>query len=577
MLKNLFRIFEILKKREKITFFIISFFTVLATLLEMISLGSIPIYVSFILEPDKISNYLSSFKSLVFINEFSKEDILVFLSVTLVFIFILKSLFLAFFHYFNGLFLRKLNSRISKEIYNNYLYSDYLFYTTKTSAEFTRNIAEVSRFVGLIGHYIRLNLELLILFFIILATIKIDPFITIIALFIFGLFSLIYLGFIKNWLTSAGKNMQSFTKFQINLINQTFSAIKEIKINLKENYLFDLFSKNILKINRIVLITDLLRRFPKLILEVTAVIFVVLISLYFIIFKSSNAELISVLSYIAVATIRLVPAFTGITAATSSIKYMEPSINIIQSETMLVKNLKLESIKNSEAIKVNKNLFSLNEIKINKLNFSYNENLKIIDNLDLVVKKNQKIGIVGLSGMGKTTLFNLMLGLIKANQGDIFYEKFNIKEDRYKIYNSIGYVPQDTILFNDTFKNNITFDEKDINYQKLKKICEIVKIEDFILNLKDGLDTKLGERGINISGGQKQRIGLARVLYKDPSILFLDESTSSLDLDTENDILKNLFLYCKEKIIVFISHRSETLRYCDIVYKLKNGKLIKND
>ena len=577
MLKNLFRIFKILKKREKITFFIISFFTVLATLLEMISLGSIPIYVSFILEPDKISNYFSNFKSLVFINEFSTEDILVFLSVTLVFIFILKSLFLAFFHYFNGLFLRKLNSRISREIYNNYLYSDYLFYTTKTSAEFTRNIAEVSRFVGLIGHYIRLNLELLILFFIILVTIKIDPFITIIALFIFGLFSLIYLGFIKNWLTSAGKNMQSFTKFQINLINQTFSAIKEIKINLKENYLFDLFSKNIFKINKIVLITDLLRRFPKLILEVTAVIFVVLISLYFIIFKSSNAELISVLSYIAVATIRLVPAFTGITAATSSIKYMEPSINIIQSETMLVKNLKFESIKNSESIKINKNLFSLNEIKINKLNFSYNENLKIIDNLDLVVKKNQKIGIVGLSGMGKTTLFNLMLGLIKANQGDIFYEKFNINEDRYKIYNSIGYVPQDTILFNDSFKNNITFGEKEINYQKLKKICEIVKIDDFILNLKDGLDTKLGERGINISGGQKQRIGLARALYKDPSILFLDESTSSLDLETENDILKNLFLYCKEKIIVFISHRSETLKYCDIVYKLKNGKLIKND
>ena len=125
-------------------------------------------------------------------------------------------MFLAFFHYFNGLFLRKLNSRISREIYNNYLYSDYLFYTTKTSAEFTRNIAEVSRFVGLIGHYIRLNLELLILFFIILVTIKIDPFITIIALFIFGLFSLIYLGFIKNGLLQLVKIcrvLQNLDKF----------------------------------------------------------------------------------------------------------------------------------------------------------------------------------------------------------------------------------------------------------------------------------------------------------------------------------------------------------------------------
>ena len=154
-------------------------------------------------------------------------------------------MFFSFFHYFNGLFLRKLNSRF-QEKFITIIFIQIICFTTKTSAEFTRNIAEVSRFVGLIGHYIRLNLELLILFFIILVTIKIDPFITIIALFIFGLFSLIYLGFIKNWLTSAGKNMQSFTKFQINLINQTFSAIKEIKINLKENYLFDLFSKKYL-------------------------------------------------------------------------------------------------------------------------------------------------------------------------------------------------------------------------------------------------------------------------------------------------------------------------------------------
>ena len=162
----------------------------------------------------------------------------------------------------------------------------------------------------LIGHYIRLLLEISVLTFIILLTIKIDPIITVIALSIFGLFSLLYLIFIKGWLARSGKNMQKFTKDQINILNQTHSAIKEVKINLKENYLFELFSKVTFRMNKIILYVDILRRIPRLMLEIIAILFVVSISIYFILYKSSNTELISILSYIAVASIRLVPAFT---------------------------------------------------------------------------------------------------------------------------------------------------------------------------------------------------------------------------------------------------------------------------
>ena len=581
MIKNFKRIFKILNITEIRTLFIILFLTLLATILEMISLGSIPIYVTFILEPDKLINLISKYNFFDFILQYSKEHILIILSVAVIGIFLFKNLFLAFFYYLNGIFLRRLNTRIARTMYNNYLYSSYLFYISKTSAEITRNVAEVSRFVGLIGHYIRLILELLVLTFIILITLKIDPIITLITLVTFGFFTLIYLAFIKSWLTKAGRDMQKFTKNQINILNQTYSAIKEIKINLKENYLYGLFSKNIFRINKIVLFTDILRRLPRLILEIITIIFIVSISIYFIFYKSSNTELISILSYIAVASIRLVPAFTSITTAVSSIKYLEPSINIIESETRLVDNLAEENLKNLKSLDLKKQNdkskyhTAIDSITIKNLNYSYLDQINIIENLNLTINKNQKLGITGESGTGKTTFINLLLGLITPIKGSIKYNNYDIISDKFFLYNFISYVPQDTILFNDTIKNNISFGDKNVDNSRLNIIFEMTKLSNFISKLPDGLETSIGERGINISGGQIQRIGLARALYKDAQVVFLDESTSSLDLENEKEILNNIFNYCKNKIIILISHRKETLNKCDYVMKLEKGKLIK--
>ena len=282
MIHNIKRVINILNPGEIKNLIILLFLTILVTIFEMISLGTIPVYVTFIIDSEKLLNFISKYEFLDFIKNFSNEQLLFFFSFIMVGVFLFKNLFIGFFYLINGNFLKKLNSRISNEIYNNYLYADYLFYIDKTSAEFTRNLAEVTRFVGLIGHYMRLILELLILLLIIIVTIKIDQIITLIALIIFGSFSFVYLFFIKSWLTNAGKNMQIFSKNQINILNQTHSAIKEIKINLKETYLYNLFSKNIFRINKIVLFNDIIKRLPKLILEIVAVLFVVFISLYFI-------------------------------------------------------------------------------------------------------------------------------------------------------------------------------------------------------------------------------------------------------------------------------------------------------
>tara|TARA_A100001015_G_scaffold45173_1_gene49773 strand:+ start:4825 stop:6567 length:1743 start_codon:yes stop_codon:yes gene_type:complete len=573
MLKNINRIFKVLKKNEIRSLSLIIILTVLVTFLEMISLGSIPIYVTFILDSEKLLNYISDFSYLRFLNEFSEKDILLFLSFTMILVFLFKNLFLGFFYYLNGVVLRRIHNRFSKGIYNNYLYTTYLFYTSKTSAELTRNMAEVTRFVALIGHYIRLLLEMLVLSFIILLTIKIDPIITIIALVIFGLFSLLYLIFIKGWLAKSGRDMQKFTKNQINVLNQTYSAIKEIKINLKENYLYELFSKITFRMNKIILYVDILRRIPRLMLEIIAIMFVVSISIYFIFYKSSNTELVSILSYIAVASIRLVPAFTNITSAASSIKYMEPSIDIVEKHINLVSNLKEENQKNLESLNIDKNKYNINNISVKNLSYNFNHQKKLITNLNLEIKQNEKIGIIGESGAGKSTFLNLLLGLIVPTKGNIKYNDKNIGSDKYFIYNFLGYVPQDTVLFNDTIKNNILLGDQNLNLDRLHTIIKDLELSELISSLPNGLETQLGERGINISGGQRQRIGLARALYKDPQVLFLDEATSSLDIESEKKILNNIFNYCKNKILILVSHRRETLQRCDNIMRLQNGSL----
>ena len=584
MIKNFIRIFSILKRSEKMTLFVILLLTIIATFLEMISLGSIPLYVTFILDQSKLDALLLKYSFLEFALDYSKQNILIILSVAVVILFLSKNLFLAFFYYFNGLFLRKISARISRAMYNNYLYSSYLLCISKTSAEIVRNFAEVGRFVGLIGHYTRLVLELMVLVFIVFITLKIDPIITLITLICFGFFSLIYLGLIKNWLSKSGTDMQKFSKNQISILNQTYSAIKEIKINLKEKYLYELFSKNIFRMNKIILFTDIIRRLPRLILEIITVTFIVLISLYFIVYKSSATEFVAILTYMAIASIRLVPAFTNITNAISSIKYMEPSINIIDSETNIVKNITEENLKNSKSLDLKKNdkkkyITSINNIVIKNLSYSYNNKDNILDNLSLTINRNQKIGIIGKSGVGKSTLVNLLLGLIEPEKGTIEYNNYNIVKDKFFLYNFISYVPQDTILFNDTIKNNITFGETEVDQSRLNTIIELTNLSGFISELPMGLETTIGERGINISGGQKQRIGLARALYKDADIIFFDESTSSLDLDNEEEILNNIFIYCKNKILILISHRKETLIRCDYILKLEKRKLekIKND
>ena len=252
----------------------------------------------------------------------------------------------------------------------------------------------------------------------------------------------------------------------------------------------------------------------------------------------------------------------------------EPCLNVIYNELGKIDPSFFE-IKNKEnIIKKNTVIKNKNFLSIKNVSFSYpNSKSLTLDKISVNIEEGSKVGITGKTGAGKSTLFHLMLGLLKPNTGDIYYKDFSIYKDLKSWRRHIGYVSQNIYLLDSTIKKNITFnflDEK-IDEKKLEKALNIANLKEKINTMPNGLETTVGSDGLKLSGGERQRIALARAVYKEPNIFFLDESTSALDDKTEEIIMKNISENFKNKTFVIIAHRRTTIDKCDSIWNLKNG------
>ena len=389
---------------------------------------------------------------------------------------------------------------------------------------------------------------------------------TVLFLFIFLTCFLVFYFTFRNYLKSSGENIQKYKKKELSLLENSFTAIKEIKIYLKERLFLERFKKNYYALNKIILFNQLLSKLPKIFLELIAVIVIVFVTYHFFNSNMSETEKISSISLFVIIAVRLIPAFTGISIAISQIKHSEPTIDIV------ARNL-LNSYKNFN----NDNLIPerIDKINLENINFSFDgKNNLYSENINLSVKRGDHIGIRGTSGSGKTTLINILTGLIKPSTGQLIINSNSVNEEKLIKYTRyLSYVPQDTILFNDTIKNNLVFYDLNINVDKLKLVTNMCELDQYISNLTLDINTNIGEKGLKISGGQKQRIGIARALYRDFDVLILDEATSSLNKEYESKILKKIFDFYKNKIIILISHDQNALKYCNKIIDIKKVKI----
>lgn len=572
------KISKILTVNEFLILKIILFLNFLTFFLEFISLGSIPVFVGLIIDSDLFLKKLESY-GLFYFSNIDNENLIKYSGIIIISIFIFKNIFYFILLYVQAKFVKNIKINLSQELLSYYVLSPFSYHMSRNPATLTRNsIDSLEGMSQYILQGINLFKESLAIIVIFVLLLLVDPIITILVSLIFSIFAFIYLKKIRPSIKRKAESNENSKVNLIQMVNESFGAIKDIKILNKEKSILKYYKNVRQQLEKNIFYFNVFDKTPKLLLESIA-IFVITLSVI-IIFKFNNdiLALMSVLSLIVIAIVRFIPAFNGIITSLFYLRIQEPSANIIFKELEKIKIFK-KSISQSRIDETEPEIkTSLNNslIELKDISFSYSDNKKkILKNINLSIDKGKIIGITGETGAGKSTLFHIMLGLLTPDAGNILHKGKNIRSNIENWRNQIGYIAQNIYLLDSTIEKNISFDffDEKIDKEKMNFSIQMSCLDQKISELPHGIKTRVGNDGVKLSGGEKQRIALARAIYKNPNIFFMDESTSALDSNTEQKIIKNLKTNFKDKTIILITHRKTTISECDKIIKLENGNL----
>jgi len=568
----------ILNKKQKILLIFLLLFWSIIYILETISLGSVPIILSSILEEKNIINIPILEEVIIYLTSlFPKDQNKLFLiSVIIILFFVFKSLLFALATIYEANTIKELNISLREKIFKYYLNLPYKDNINVNNSLIIRHITlDASLASSLIISLITLINQILLFIFIISLLIYINYQVTFLILPVFGVFFYIFYSLTNKRLIRLGKEKQIIHGDIIKKINNFFDNLKEVIIYNKINYLSKNFKIDLINSNTKIAKIIILKKIPKAMYELLGIIFIFFIIFYFVENDYSKETIVITLSLITIAIIRILPSINLITQNISIIKSCQYSFETIFDlhKKIQLNQLEDKTRKNYKKISFNKNL------EFKNVYFNYTNSKSKLDNINLNIKKNTVVGIFGPSGSGKTTFVNLLSGLFHPSKGDILSDNNSINDNILDWQKKISYIPQDNYLLDASILENITFSVNDerINFDKINEIIETVNLRDFLDKSLNGLETQVGDKGIKLSGGQKQRIAIARALYKESEILIFDESTSSLDQETENSIIQDIY-NIKTKTIFLISHKIEILSKCNQIIELSDGKVkdIKN-
>jgi len=340
----------------------------------------------------------------------------------------------------------------------------------------------------------------------------------------------------------------------------------------KENFFLNNFNKYNDIFESSNMVRDLISKLPRILLEFLGILILVSITFLFFYLNKNTVDILPMLALMTVCILRLIPSFSSLNTSLTHITSHKISFDLLAKE-FVSKGFEDKKDVNIFANKYkNIKLSEQTSIQISKLDYSYDlKDTKALDNISLSVNKGEMIGVIGKSGSGKTTLVNIILGLLHPKNGAIYINGLSQSKEK----TSISYVPQDIFLLDDTLRRNIAFgeEEEEINNDKVIKCIDEAKLTKLINKSDKGVNMIVGERGTKLSGGERQRLGIARALYKDPVILVLDEATSSLDYETENEIVNSIVNIKGKQTIIIVAHRLSTVQICDRVLLMENGKI----
>ena len=484
------------------------------------------------------------------------ESLLFFLLALLVIFFFIKSLIIYFFYKFQQNIIFELRTYLSEKILKNYLTANYKYFFKKETSSMVRNVnQETNRFCsGIVSNLISLNTEIFLLLLIFSSSIFFGLINSLFGIGILFFISFIIMKFLRKKVLYWGKLRQYYDGKNLKILQEIFYNFKEIKLYERFTFFIKKFNKSHHKTCEADKRQGVLLQIPRIILELVSVISFVII-LIVLITNYDPKIFLPILGVYAVAIFRIVPSVSRILTSIQNIRFDKPSLNVIYNEIKYSTKNKV----NFQKINFKKSIVMKNVV------FYYNNKSDLLKKINIKILKNSIFGIVGKTGSGKSTLIEILCGLLKPINGQIEVDgkPINIYENK-KWLKKFSYVQQNIKLLDSTVKENIIFDKKNnVDYKLLKLAIKISCLDKVLKKLNLGINTKIGDLGKKLSGGERQRRGIARAIYNKSQIILLDEATNALDETTERDILYNIKKHCTDQTIIFITHKVNNLKFCN--------------
>ena len=560
----------VMNHRQKIALMVLIIAGIVGSIFELLGVALIMPFVSVISDTSKIF-YNNIYREIYsFFNLTEEKSFILLFAFGIIAVYIFKNVYIIIYNAVLNKFIAKNQKRMQMQMMKYYMNQSYLYHVSKNISEITRSMdTDVMMFFTTIQAILQLFNEAIISVLIVGYLLVLDKSITIGVIIVLSVFSLTFVKVVKSKIVSYGNRYHTLVAVKMKWMRQSFEGIKEIKIANSEQYYINQVDKYSDDLVKTTVLYQVINGIPKPLFEmvcVSAMMFVVVLK---IIKGVDLSYFMPVLSAFAIAAFRLLPSFGRFTNFYNVIMYNKIGVDEVYADIFSMKKASDSSDKKEDKCKIT---FS-DVIGISEVSFAYPGNDKIVlSNISLDIHKNTSVALIGQSGAGKTTLVDVVLGLMQPQKGKITVDGYDIYDGLDSWHSIIGYIPQNIYLIDDSIKNNIVFGvpEKDISDDRIWSAIKDAQLMEFIEGLPNGIDTIVGERGVRLSGGQRQRIGIARALYNNPEILVLDEATSALDNETEAAVMEAIDGLRGSKTMIIIAHRLTTIRNCDYIYEISN-------
>ena len=575
MLERLHLIRSLFSREDKLKYIGLLALMILGAFFDVVGIGAVPAFVATLAVPEKVMAIPAAAAVLDALNITTGRDLVIWGAVFLIGVFLLKNLYIFGVYYLQVQITEFHRVRLADRLFQAYLRAPWEFHLSRNTAELLRNVTHETKEImtGVINPMLTLTMASMMTLFTVVLLLLTTPGIAVVGIVLVGGASWGFLRIFKSRLDHYGQEAKRERRDMIKAVTQALAALIDMRVMGREGFFRDVFYRSVSNFAEVMRLNQVIRRISPNVLEMVAVTGLLGIVLVLVFIGKDAASLVPMLALYGAAIVRLRQSVGQMVGSISQIQFSGAAIPAVVDD---LRRLEPPAWRRNRPEPERPPIAFEHEIRLENVTYTYPDaDRPALEGVDLTIRKGESVAFVGATGSGKSTLVNVILGLLKPQEGRILIDGVDIHANLRGWLDHVGYIPQTIVLLDDTLRRNIAFGmaDEEIDEERVWTAVRAAQLESFIRDLPEGLETVVGERGVRLSGGQRQRVGLARALYRNPEVLVMDEATSALDNRTESLVMEALEALKEGRTFLMIAHRLTTVQRCDRLYFLKDGRI----